>query len=112
MPCPWAKHGHKKIFNEKKEKRKMNRAELIKAASKESGFTQADMTRALDAFETVLVNAVHEGDEVKLFQGVSFKGEYKPEGTARNPKTGEVVKTEAKMTCKVKLTSTFKNKIA
>ena len=90
----------------------MNRVELVRDLAKRSGYVQADVTTVLDALESIIVEQVHAGEEVKLFQGVTFKGEHKPEHEARNPQTGATVTVPGKMTCKVKLTNTFKDKIA
>lgn len=90
----------------------MNQKEMIKEISARTELTQVTINKVLEAMEDIVVEQVRSGDEVKVFPGVVFRGEVKPAGVARNPRTGEEVKTPEKMVCKVHMTGSFKNKIA
>ena len=85
--------------------------DLVKKISTKTGFSQKDISTVMDAFDEVLVEELRKGEKIKVVQGVSFESYVKPASVARNPKTGEEVAVPEKMTCKVKVTPTFKNKL-
>ncbi|MDO5357446.1 MAG: HU family DNA-binding protein [Conchiformibius sp.] len=69
----------------------MNKSELIDAIAQESGLTKADAGKALDAFTTVIKNALQQGDAVTLVGFGSFVVAERAERQGLNPKTKEPI---------------------
>lgn len=86
----------------KKEKNKMNKAELIKAISAEMGKTQKEIKEVLEATQKVVYEEMANEGEVKLFDGLTLIGQKKPACVKRNPLTGEDVNVPEKIAPKAK----------
>ena len=74
----------------------MNKSELIKEIANETGLTQADAGRALDATCDIVTNAVKKNDQVTITGFGTFARKDKPARVGRNPRTGEPVQIKAK----------------
>ncbi|NPV51841.1 MAG: HU family DNA-binding protein [Candidatus Methanofastidiosum sp.] len=70
----------------------MNKAELIDVIAKKSGFTKKDSEKFLNTFIEVIFDAARKGESVRLPRFGTFKVVTRKERTARNPRTGELVK--------------------
>lgn len=80
----------------------MNKAELISSIAAESGLTNAESRRALEAFVTTVTQALKRGEKVSL---VGFGTLTVHERAARvgvNPSTGEKIEIAAKKAVKFK----------
>lgn len=66
----------------------MTKTELIKAVAAETGYTQKDIKKVLEAQQKV-VFATLPTDAVKLMDGVTLTAVERAERAARNPQTGE-----------------------
>jgi DNA-binding protein HU-beta len=73
----------------------MNKSELVEAVAKESGLSNADARRAVDAFIGTVEKALKKGDEVAITGFGKFSVVKRGARTGRNPQTGEVVKIKA-----------------
>lgn len=80
----------------------MNKAELIDAIAAESGLSKADSKKALDAFVNATTGALKKGDKISLVGFGSFDVSKRNARNGRNPKTGAVIKIEAKNTVRFK----------
>lgn len=80
----------------------MNKAELIDAVAAETGLSKADSKRALDAFVKASTNALKSGERVALVGFGSFSVSGRAARTGRNPRTGTVIKIDAKKVVRFK----------
>ena len=74
----------------------MTNKELIAGIASESGLTQVDVAKAMDALVKIISDGVAKNDKV-VVQGLgSFELKEKPERIGRNPQTGKEIKIAAK----------------
>jgi DNA-binding protein HU-beta len=64
---------------------------------------------ALDAFIASVSTSLKAGKEVRLVGFGSFVPIRRPAGTARNPRTGEIVKRAASATCRFRVGDALKS---
>ena len=69
----------------------MNKVELIDAMAEQSKMTKKDTKIALEAFETVVTDALTNGDKVGLVGFGTFELRVRKERKGRNPKTQEEI---------------------
>jgi DNA-binding protein HU-beta len=74
----------------------MNKSDLIKAVATDTGLTQADANKALDATLEVITKAVAKGEQVAITGFGTFVLKSRPERMGRNPRTNEPVKIKAR----------------
>ena len=74
---------------------KMNKAELITKIASKSGLTKEVAAKALDAFTSTVIQALHDKQEVQLIGFGSFYIGSRSAIMARNPKTGEQIQIPA-----------------
>ena len=87
----------------------MLRNEFYKAVAAETGMTIKDTKVVFESAEKVIVDDLKAGNDVHVFDGVTFTKKYKEAGVARNPRTGESVAVPAKYVPKVKFGKKFKD---
>lgn len=90
----------------------MKKAELISEVAKESGETNATVTRVLAALQSSVIGAVAAGDEVKLTGFVAFSPVVQAARVATNPRTGEKIDVAEKKAVRVRPLSVFKDTVA
>ena len=73
----------------------MNKTELVEAIAKESGLTNADARKSVEAFITTVEKTLKRGDEIALTGFGKFSVVRRSARTGRNPQTGETVKIKA-----------------
>jgi DNA-binding protein HU-beta len=73
----------------------MNKTELVEAIAKESGLTNADARKSVEAFITTVEKTLKRGDEIALTGFGKFSVARRSARTGRNPQTGETVKIKA-----------------
>ena len=76
----------------------MTKAELVAAIADKSGLSRAQAKDALDAFLTCVTDTARAGREVRIVGFGAFVPVERPEGLARNPRTGAQVKRPASKT--------------
>lgn len=86
----------------------MNRSELVAAVAAESGLSQADVTRAVDALFSVVSVAVKAGTKVSIPGWIAFERTHRDARTGRNPQTGEAIQIAASYGVKVSAGSKLK----
>ncbi|HEY8571213.1 HU family DNA-binding protein [Phenylobacterium sp.] len=87
----------------------MTKAELVSAIADKAGLNKAQAKEALDAFIASVSTSLKAGDEVRLVGFGSFVPVKRAAGTARNPRTGEKVRTAATRTCRFKVGESLKS---
>ncbi len=86
----------------------MNRSELVAAMAAESGLSQADVNRAVDALFTVVSGAVASGTKVAIPGWISFEQTHRQARQGRNPQTGATIQIAASKGIKVSAGSKLK----
>ncbi len=87
----------------------MNKTEFIKEIQKEGDFSSLkDAEKAYNAFVGAIYKGLKNSGKIILAGFGTFELKNKPAGTVKNPKTGAVIKTEAKRVPKFKFSSSFK----
>ena len=89
----------------------MNKVELIKAVAEATNNTQKDIKVIMEAVQDVTYDALVNGDEVKLIDGITLSVVHKDARTARNPRTGESVMVDAKNAVRCKFGKTIKDAV-
>ena len=80
----------------------MNKTELVEAIAKESGLTNADARKSVEAFITTVEKTLKRGDEIALTGFGKFSVVKRSARTGRNPQTGATIKIKAKKVAKFK----------
>jgi DNA-binding protein HU-beta len=78
----------------------MTKAELIAAVADKSGLNKIQAKDALEAVLGAITESMKAGAEVRIVGFGNFVPVDRPEGMARNPRTGEQVKRLASKTVK------------
>lgn len=86
----------------------MNRSELVAAMAAESGLSQADVNRAVDALFSVVSGAVASGTKVSIPGWISFEQTHRKAREGRNPQTGATIQIAASNGVKVSAGSKLK----
>ncbi len=74
----------------------MNKSELVEAVAERAELSKAAANKAIDALTEIITAAISKGDPVALIGFGTFKSVQRAARTGKNPKTGEVLKIEAK----------------
>lgn len=74
----------------------MNKSDLVKALANDTGLTQTDANKALDALLDIVIEAIKKGDQVAITGFGTFAAKKRPARDGRNPRTGETVKIKAR----------------
>lgn len=88
----------------------ISQKELIRDISDYTGYKQSDIKEVLDGYETCIMHYVAQGEEVKLFTGLSLRGVQKDAMMVRNPVTDENVWVPARTTVKAACTQSLRRK--
>ncbi|MBR1944518.1 MAG: HU family DNA-binding protein [Alphaproteobacteria bacterium] len=73
----------------------MKKADLIAKMAEKSGLTKDNASKALEAFISTVIQALHDKQEVQLVGFGSFYIGSRNAITARNPRTGEPIQIPA-----------------
>jgi DNA-binding protein HU-beta len=90
----------------------MNKSELIAAVAKDSGLSNADATKAVNSFTSVVSSSLKKGDEVAILGFGKFSVAKRAARTGRNPSTGEVLKIKASKSPKFTAGAGLKDAVA
>jgi DNA-binding protein HU-beta len=80
----------------------MNKQELVAAIAAESGLTNVDSEKALNATTEALKAALSKGESVQLIGFGTFSISDRAARTGRNPQTGKEIQIAAKKVVKFK----------
>jgi DNA-binding protein HU-beta len=89
----------------------VNRVEIIRKAAENTGYTQKDIKAVLESVQDIAFNALKDGENVKILDGVVLSVVRKDAHTARNPRTGEGVPVPARNVPKCKFGKALKDYI-
>ncbi len=89
----------------------MNKGDLIAAVSEITNLTKAQTGAVVDAVLDVIASELKKGDEVRLVGFGTFHVTKRPAGTARNPRTGEMIATKASNSPKFKVGQGLKDAV-
>ncbi|MBC9784195.1 integration host factor subunit alpha [Heliobacillus mobilis] len=73
----------------------MNKTDLVSAVAEKAELTKKDAEKAVNAFFTVVEEALKAGDKVQLVGFGTFEIRERKARTGRNPQTGETITIEA-----------------
>lgn len=73
----------------------LNRTELVAALAERASLTKSQADAALDALQSVIVEAVGQGQTVKITGLLSVERVERAARTGRNPRTGAAIKIKA-----------------
>lgn len=90
----------------------MNKKELVAAVSDDADITRDQASNAIDAVFAHIENSVSKGDEVRISGFGTFKAQYRPARTARNPQTGAEIKIKETAVAKFAPAKDFKEAAA
>jgi DNA-binding protein HU-beta len=85
----------------RKEPPSVNKSEFIAQVAAQAGVSAKDTAAVLNAMEDVIGATVKKGDKITITGFFSASRTSRPAGTARNPRTGETVKTKARKNVKL-----------
>ncbi|MCE1166776.1 MAG: HU family DNA-binding protein [Sphingobacteriia bacterium] len=86
----------------------MNKQDLIDAMAVNSGITKTEARVALESLVDAMKGALKGGDTISLTGFGSFQVAERSARTARNPKTGETIKVDARKVVRFKPGSNLK----
>ena len=86
----------------------INRTELVAQMAERAGLTKAQADAALGAFQSVIVDALREGEPVRVTGMLSVERVERAARTGRNPRTGEEIQIPAGYGVKLTAGSTLK----
>ena len=69
----------------------MNKSEFITALQAKTGLAKADVTKLVNAYGEVVIEAVSKGEDVRLIGFGTFGTSERAARVGRNPKTGEEI---------------------
>jgi len=80
----------------------MNKADLVKSISEQTGLTKTKSIEVLDALTATISNSLSEGEKVTLTGFGTFTTSNRTARKGRNPKTGESIDIPAKKVARFK----------
>jgi DNA-binding protein HU-beta len=86
---------YKILLTKDREKKCMNRTELIDFVAEKVGLTKAVSSNALDALFAAITGSLQKGDPVVLVNFGTFTVKQRAAREGRNPSTGEKIKIKA-----------------
>jgi len=89
----------------------MNKSELVAKVAAETGVTQADANRVLDAIINTIGDVLKTGDSLALVGFGTFQVTAKAARTGRNPSTGAAIQIAARNAPVFKAGKTLKDKV-
>lgn len=90
----------------------MNKTDLVKAIAAESNQPATAVGEVLNAFESVVTQAVASGDKVQLPGFLTFDRAERAARTGRNPATGAEINIPAARVPRVKAGKAFKDAVS
>lgn len=75
---------------------RMNKKKLISQIAEQTGLSQADVVKVLDAFVEVVKSSLKAGETIRLVNFGTFEVAQQKARKSRNPRTGEPIEVPAK----------------
>ena len=89
----------------------MNKVDFVAAVAEKAGISKKDAGNAVDAFTTVVTEALIKVEKVSLVGFGTFEVSKRAARSGRNPRTGETVEIAASATPKFKAGKALKNAV-
>jgi DNA-binding protein HU-beta len=89
----------------------MNQSELIAAVAKDSGLSQADAGRALEAIVKNINGALTKGEDVRISNLGVFDTAARAAREGRNPATGATIKIAASKAVRFRVSKSLKDAV-
>ena len=89
----------------------MNKTEFISAVAEKSEMSVKDTAKVINAFQSVVIDTLKEGEEVSITGFGSFKSVEKEARECRNPQTGNTITVPAHVSPKFKAGKVFKDSL-
>lgn len=89
----------------------LGKKELINRIAERGEFTKGSTEKFIDTLSEVVIDALENGEEVKVGKIATFKAVEVEEAGRRNPRTGEDIIVEAHRKIKTKISDTVKNRV-
>lgn len=86
----------------------MTKADYISKIAEATGYTKKDVAEVLKAEKDVVWSALRDKDEVKVFDSIILRTQFKDAYEGRNPSTGEPLQIPAKYMPKAKFGKAIK----
>ena len=80
----------------------MTKADYISKIAEATGYTKKDVAEVLNAERDIVWCALRDKDEVRVFDGIILRTQFKDAHEGRNPSTGETIQIPAKYSPKAK----------
>ena len=87
----------------------MNKQEFIKVLADKTGLKQADVTKLVNAYGDIVMEALKNGDDVRLLGFGRFCVSERNARTGRNPHTGETIDIPASRLPRFTPSNSFKD---
>jgi DNA-binding protein HU-beta len=89
-----------------------NKADLVSKVAEKSNLTKAQSEAAINAFQDVLIEALHSGEGLRLTGVFSAERVKRAKRTGRNPRTGAVINIPERYGVKLSAGSLLKKAVA
>ena len=89
----------------------VNRTELVAAIAERANLSKVQADAALGAFQQILIDALAQGESVKVTGLMSVERVERAARTGRNPRTGEAIEIPAGHGVKITAGSTLKKAV-
>ena len=90
----------------------MKKADIIRAVSKKTNFTNDNVDIALTAFMEVVQEAMQAGEDKIVLKGLgSFKRKVSKARDMKNPRTGDTIKVPEKVSYSFKISNLLKDSL-
>jgi DNA-binding protein HU-beta len=89
-----------------------NKSDLVSKVAEKSNLTKAQSEAAINAFQDVLIEALHSGEGLKLTGVFSAERVKRAKRTGRNPRTGAVINIPERYGVKLSAGSLLKKAVA
>jgi DNA-binding protein HU-beta len=89
----------------------MNKGDLVAAVADKAELNKNQASAAVDAVIEAITDSLKARDEVRLVGFGTFLVSERPAGEARNPRTGETIKTKASLAPKFKAGAGLKSAV-
>lgn len=89
----------------------MKKINVVEKLAQIRGISKKESGEIVDTFLDIVKTGIKEDGEVDFYGFFKFSRVHKDAGTARSPKTGEIVKVPAKDVPKCKFSSAFKKEL-
>lgn len=90
----------------------MNKSELINAVADKAGITKKFSREILEGLQEIVFDALKSGEDVRLFDSVTFSTKKTSARIGRNPHTGEAMELPSKIVPKCKFGKIIKDVVS